>query len=539
MLNIETLDKVIAMVVVLLALSLFVQALQGWLKKLFKIKSLQIENSLVHLYQYVLNKNDMESLNRVTHNSPVLRTVLPGTTHPADRDPQVKALYDGVMREFKKVGRLTASGKLMLDSISQDDLLKFMGRMPVAGIIAEIFPDSATRFTEMRTQIGDFLEAYQKVKTEYQAVVTGPEFQKFEELLTPLLTDIDKFLSGASDDSGVILDDIAKLREIKPEEVNKLIRDLPARIAAVRAQVQAAEGKPEDKAEVLKALGIMEKSLWSLSTGIESIIAGFAHIRDLKTSIENWYDTVMQSFEERYSRSMRTWTIIISAFVVILMNANIINIYRDISTNDTKRAIFLQAAERYRAANSTASTATAQTGTTGAAPSASPVASPAASPAASPVASPGASTAASPVASPSPTAMPSPQPSAAATQGAKPAASPSSTPKNEIAAFYDDGKKVMNDNIDDLTNIGLQGPGWMVEKVPPFISGFSSNPGASIWRALRALLGWFIMTMLLSVGAPFWQDVLESLFGLKNKLRQDTGTKNVENKSGEGQPKAA
>lgn len=97
----------------------------------------------------------------------------------------------------------------------------------------------------------------------------------------------------------------------------------------------------------------------------------------------------------------------------------------------------------------------------------------------------------------------------------------------------------MNDNIDDLTNIGLQGPGWMVEKVPPFISGFSSNPGASIWRALRALLGWFIMTMLLSVGAPFWQDVLESLFGLKNKLRQDTGTKNVENKSGEGQPKAA
>jgi hypothetical protein len=96
----------------------------------------------------------------------------------------------------------------------------------------------------------------------------------------------------------------------------------------------------------------------------------------------------------------------------------------------------------------------------------------------------------------------------------------------------------MTKNIGDLTDIGLQGPGWMKEKIPAFVTGFSANPGASIWRALRALLGWFIMTMLLSVGAPFWQDVLESLFGLKNKLRQDTGTKNVQDESGKGQTKS-
>jgi len=78
----------------------------------------------------------------------------------------------------------------------------------------------------------------------------------------------------------------------------------------------------------------------------------------------------------------------------------------------------------------------------------------------------------------------------------------------------------------------------MWEKVPAFVTGFKSKPGESIWRALRALLGWFIMTMLLSVGAPFWQDVLESLFGLKNKLRQDSGTQNVEDKSGKGQQRS-
>jgi hypothetical protein len=37
--------------------------------------------------------------------------------------------------------------------------------------------------------------------------------------------------------------------------------------------------------------------------------------------------------------------------------------------------------------------------------------------------------------------------------------------------------------------------------------------------------GWLIMVMLLSAGAPFWQDTLESLFGLKNLLRQRSDTK--------------
>ena len=51
------------------------------------------------------------------------------------------------------------------------------------------------------------------------------------------------------------------------------------------------------------------------------------------------------------------------------------------------------------------------------------------------------------------------------------------------------------------------------------------------------LLGWAIMVLLLSVGAPFWQDTLESLFGVKNLLRQKSGTQNIETRSGDGQPK--
>jgi hypothetical protein len=56
-------------------------------------------------------------------------------------------------------------------------------------------------------------------------------------------------------------------------------------------------------------------------------------------------------------------------------------------------------------------------------------------------------------------------------------------------------------------------------------------------RDLNTLAGWGVMVLLLSVGAPFWQDTLESLFGIKNLLRKKSETRNVEQQSGAGQPK--
>jgi len=55
-------------------------------------------------------------------------------------------------------------------------------------------------------------------------------------------------------------------------------------------------------------------------------------------------------------------------------------------------------------------------------------------------------------------------------------------------------------------------------------------------QLLQVLSGWTVMVMLLSVGAPFWQDALESLFGIKNLLRKKTDTKNVEDSGGQQKP---
>jgi hypothetical protein len=76
--------------------------------------------------------------------------------------------------------------------------------------------------------------------------------------------------------------------------------------------------------------------------------------------------------------------------------------------------------------------------------------------------------------------------------------------------------------------------------VSNFFSATGSWTGASrsarFGYLFKQAAGWAIMVMLLSVGAPFWQDTLESLFGIKNLIRKRSDTKNVEDVGGQAKP---
>jgi len=493
MLNIEALDKVIAMVVVLVALSLFVQSLQAVLKKLFKIKSLQIDQSLVHLYHYVLNKDVLEErsdhtglygtlknmINNLTDRVPLLR-ILPNTRHPSDRDEQVAALYEGVVNEFKKVGRVSGKGNLLLDSLSRDDLLKFMGTMPVAGIISRMFsaePD--LDLGGLRDKIAAYEEIIDLIHRDYETVVADTAFVQLHETLSPLLRDVCSFLSGAKDGSGALLADIAKLRGVNPQDVLRLLDQLPGTIDGIEAKVQGKDVDPALRDATVTALNKMKSELAVVSDAIRKVIRAFATVQALKSRVETWYDTVMQSFSERYARSMKTWAVVISACVVILLNANVIDIYRDISTSDTKRALILNSAPKFQDLSA--------------------------------------------------------QQKKAEQQNSNAVVTPES--------WYKDSTAAVRTNVDDLTAIGLKGPRW-IGYLPAFWNheGYfgeqmKADPNFRPKLVARTLVGWIIMTLLLSAGAPFWEDILESLFGVKNRLRQQTGTKNVETLSGAGQPK--
>ncbi|HSE24383.1 MAG TPA: hypothetical protein VLB68_22135 [Pyrinomonadaceae bacterium] len=92
--------------------------------------------------------------------------------------------------------------------------------------------------------------------------------------------------------------------------------------------------------------------------------------------------------------------------------------------------------------------------------------------------------------------------------------------------------------MDQTINLGLEPIKLRDLKDFALGQGDWSGPPGGRWfiQVLQVLSGWAVMVMLLSVGAPFWQDALESLFGVKNLLRKKTDTKNVEDSGGQQKP---
>src|SRR5215831_570415 len=130
----DTLNNVIAVVVVILILSLVVQSVQSVVKKVFKIKSRQIEESLIDLFANLLNKTRVEPtkrwFDRMIDHSPMWRVLVFWRTR-APQQAEVEDIYSTVVRGFKDVGRLAQSGKHMLDSIAKGDLLKLLEKVPI------------------------------------------------------------------------------------------------------------------------------------------------------------------------------------------------------------------------------------------------------------------------------------------------------------------------------------------------------------------------------------------------------------------------
>ncbi|HEU4390665.1 MAG TPA: hypothetical protein VFV34_22870, partial [Blastocatellia bacterium] len=142
------LETVIAIVVVLLVLSLIVQSAQSALKKLFKIKSRQLEESLVDLFENFLNQPEQEAtgLSSMVQASPMFKGLLRTVKTVVDpvrgllfraigKKPQetdasaARLLTEKLKERFRQVGRVAQSGRAMLDSVSKDDLVKVLAKV--------------------------------------------------------------------------------------------------------------------------------------------------------------------------------------------------------------------------------------------------------------------------------------------------------------------------------------------------------------------------------------------------------------------------
>src|SRR3569832_6528 len=117
------LNTIIALVVVLLVLSLLVQAIQTLLKKILKLKSRQIEGSLKDLYEQVVGPPSVAPAPpspRLTSIWTTIKRVLGMKINVPETAADV--FKDKVLDQFKSIGRKTLFGNAVLDSLSKDDL---------------------------------------------------------------------------------------------------------------------------------------------------------------------------------------------------------------------------------------------------------------------------------------------------------------------------------------------------------------------------------------------------------------------------------
>jgi hypothetical protein len=244
------------------------------------------------------------------------------------------------------------------------------------------------------------------------------------------------------------------------------LKEMSAKEAA-----ESAEKLVERVKEELKLLGrvsLIRKNAMVDSIAKEDLLKILDRIDStgLKAKVDQWYETVMQGFEERYTRHMKTVAIFISIFVVIFFNANFFDVYQNISRNDLLRnSLIAQTDDINKRLRE----------------------------------------------------LP-PQNNQAPPEDR--------TQRQQAEEELKQARQQLQLDMDRAAGLGFKP--LTKAQVSNFFSG---NVG--FLEVLRSLLGWTIMVMLLSVGAPFWQDALESLFGIKNLLRKKSDTKNVEDTGGQ------
>ena len=536
------LNTVIALVIVLLVLSLLVQSVQTFVKKLLKLKSRQIADSLKDLYEQAIGGG-------TTATPPAPNTPTDANDPPAPS--AAEQFKERVLEQFKNIGRKTAFGRPVLDSLSKQDLFKVMGKLE----LEQFFPEYVAKFQQLCDHVVALRKAIEDLSNNDK--LRGAASSKLAEIraiLAPIFTNVESVLEGTQVKPKVLFADLLRLGKLNIKDVLDLLDEAQV---AIRQEKEAAT-QANNATEV--------QELETLSTGLVNVaklVGDFSQkfdgavspLRQKLEQVEIWFDTVTQSFDERYTRHMRTVSICISIVVVIVLNANFFRVYKNISTNEVQRNLIVDSGPEIlkRASDSREKSASSVEPTT----------------------------------NPSPTPTPSPVNIKEEIEKTRQEIDLLSNTYQGFGFTVLSGQQIRSFiwSTGIWTGV-LEGkgrdnktePAWwgftlarnekgipVNENDDPVLPGCQEvdkngqplldsqkrpinctpvwrlQTRGEWWESLKgdvvALIGWTIMVMLLSVGAPFWQDALESLFGIKTLLRQRSATQNIETQSGAGQTK--
>jgi hypothetical protein len=382
--------------------------------------------------------SDRAPLLRAFLGAPVIRNFVPNHSKPLmARDPQVEALYQVVAEEFVRAGRVSTRGKMLIESASKDELIKFIGQVRVSDLIKHIPLPERGKMSEIKDEIAGARKAVKELFVNHREMIEQTPLAEIREPLLKLLSDAHQFLD--LNNSDITLGDLSVSAS---GAARKTLDALPDSIEETLLHL-----KDEVSDEAAQALRKLKDRLAPLSDELKAVIALPQRLSQIPGKIEVWYDTIMRSFDERYTRSMRSFCLTISFVVVALLNANLFDIYREISANESKRNLIIQSSEQI------------------------------------------------------------------ASRLREQQAANNPQINQTLEEWSKKSYAEIEKNVSLYTALGFSGPRWIVDawKTP-------QRPTAQ--KIVETVAGWLITTMLLSVGAPFWQDTLESLFGLKNFLRK-------------------
>ena len=496
------LNTIMALVVILLVLSLLVQAIQTLIKKIFKMKSRQIEGSLKDLYEQVVgvpNPEPQPPLPRVTLILTTVKRILGMKINLPETAADV--FKDKVLTQFKNIGRKTLWGNAVLDSLSKEDLFKVMGKLESE----DFFPDYVHKFQLLCDRIEDLRQAVDAITND--PTLRGSASTKIAEIrtiLAPIFNSINAILDGAQVKPKVLFADLLRLGQLDFHGLLDVLNDAQTAIAK-ETEIANAAGNTGEVAALQKLSGELAEVAKLIGDLSQKFVDATAPLRNKIDQVEVWFDTVTQSFDERYARHMKTAAIVISVFVVIVLNANFFNVYKSLSSNEVQRKLILDKGPEILEQSKRAQVQ----------------------------------------ASPTPTPA---NVQAALQQSREEIETLSNTYQGfgfsplsmqQLRSFFWSLGLITAVAADDSGNRGAWG--MALVEGPENVYKWQNQTFPQWWQSRKSdvttIVGWAIMVMLLSAGAPFWQDALESLFGIKNLLRQKSGTQNVEQQSGAGQPK--
>lgn len=306
------LNTVIALVIVLLVLSLLVQSVQTFVKKLWKLKSKQIADSLEDLYEQALGDAAPAQAAETTAGS-----ATPDANGPARRSP-AEQFKDRVLEQFKNIGRKTAFGRPVLDSLSKQDLFKVMGKLE----LEQFFPDYVMKFQLLCDHVVALRKTLEDLSNNDK--LRGAASSKVAEIraiLAPIFTNVESVLEGPQVKPKLLFADLLRLGKLNVRDVLDLLDEAQV---AITQQTEAA-AKANNTAEVQQletlsnGLGNIAKLIGDFSQKFDAAVSP---LRQKLEQVEIWFDTVTQSFDERYARHNRTISLCISVVVVIMLNAS-------------------------------------------------------------------------------------------------------------------------------------------------------------------------------------------------------------------------